>query len=199
MDYQHFPCTIGYQPSYRTEAQIYTKYMLEQKPYPKMAILYRDDEPGREYRTGVENVLKDKEPDIVVSEAGYQTSDPTVDSQLATLKASGGDVLLVAVTPKFAAQAIRHMHELDWHPMFFLSDVSISVGSVMVPASVENGISIITTGYMKEPTDPAFKEDKGMNEWRGFMAKYMPGADMTDANYAFDYGVSMVMLHVLKG
>jgi branched-chain amino acid transport system substrate-binding protein len=198
-DYQHFPWTMGYQPSYRTEAQIYTKYMLQQKPDAKMAILYQNDDFGKDYPAGVKDVLKDNYGKTVVAEASYETTDPTVDSQLTALKASGANVLLVAATPKFAAQAIKRVHDIDWHPaLFFLTNVSISVGSVMAPAGAENGVGIITTGYMKDPTDPAFKDDKGMNEWRAFMAKYMPGADLTDANYAFAYGVSMVMLHTLK-
>lgn len=196
-DYAQFPYTVGYQPSYRTEAGIYTTYMLAQKPNAKLAILYQHDDLGRDYVAGVKDVLKDRYGTAVVAEASYETSDPTVDSQMVSLKASGADVLLVAATPKFAAQAIRRVHDLDWHPMFFLSNVSISVSSVMVPAGVENGVGIITAGYMKDPTDPAFKDDKGLNEWRAFMAKYMPDADTTDANYAYAYGVSMVMLHTL--
>lgn len=198
-DYKHFPWTMGYQPSYRTEAQIYTKYMLMQKPDAKMAILYQNDDFGKDYPAGVKDVLGDRYSKVVVAEASYETSDPTVDSQLASLQASGADVLLVAATPKFGAQAIRKVHDLGWHPkFFFLTNVSISVGSVMTPAGPENGRDIITTGYMKDPTDPAFKNDAGMNEWRAFMAKYMPGADTTDANYSFAYGVSTVMLQVLK-
>jgi branched-chain amino acid transport system substrate-binding protein len=198
-DYQHFPWTMGYQPSYRTEAQIYTKYMLHQKPDAKLAILYQNDDFGKDYPAGVKDVLKDRYAKIVVAETSYETTDPTVDSQLTALKASGADALLVAATPKFAAQAIKRVHDIGWQPtLFFLTNVSISVGSVMNPAGADNGIGIITTGYMKDPTDPAFKDDKGMNEWRAFMAKYMPDADMTDANYAFAYGVSMVMLHTLK-
>jgi branched-chain amino acid transport system substrate-binding protein len=197
-DYQHFPWTIGYQPSYRTEAQIYTKYMLEQDPKAKMAILYQNDDFGKDYPAGVKDVLGDKYSSVVVKEASYETTDATIDSQITALQASGADVLMVGATPKFAAQAIKKVHDLGWHPTFFLTNVSISVGSVMTPAGAENGIGIITTGYMKDPTDPAFKDDPGMNEWRAFMAKYMPGADMTDANYSFAYGVSSVMLQVLK-
>jgi branched-chain amino acid transport system substrate-binding protein len=197
-DYQHFPWTMGYQPSYRTEAQIYTKYMLAQKPGAKLAILYQNDDFGKDYPAGVKDVLGDKFSSVVVKEASYETTDATVDSQLAGLQASGADVLLVAATPKFAAQAIKKVHDLDWHPTFFLTNVSISVGSVMTPAGPENGVGIITTGYMKDPTDPGFKDDPGMNEWRAFMAKYMPGADMTDASTTFAYGVSMVMWQVLK-
>jgi len=197
-DYKHFPWTMGYQPSYRTEAQIYTKYMQSTLPNAKMAILYQNDDFGKDYPAGVKDVLGDKYGSVVVKEASFEVTDATVDSQLATLQASGADVLLVAATPKFAAQAIRKVHDLGWHPTFFLTNVSISVGSVMNPAGPENGIGIITTCYMKDPTDPAFKDDPGMNEWRAFMAKYMPGMDLTDGNYSFAYGVSMVMWQVLK-
>lgn len=197
-DYEHFPWTMGYQPSYRTEAQIYTKYMLQQNPKAKLAILYQNDDFGKDYPAGVKDVLGDKFDQTVVKVVSYETTDATVDSQLTALKATGADFLLVAATPKFAAQAIRKVHELDWHPTFFMTNVSISVGSVMNPAGPENGVGIITTGYMKDPTDPAFADDKGMNEWRAFMAKYMPGSDLTDANYVFGYGVSMVMWQVLK-
>jgi branched-chain amino acid transport system substrate-binding protein len=197
-DYKQFPWTMGYQPSYRTEAQIYMKYMLAQKPNAKLAILYQNDDFGKDYPAGVRDVLGDKYSSIVVKEATYETTDATADSQLATLKASGADVLLVAAIPKFAAQAIKKVRDMDWRPMFFLTNVSISVGSVMNPAGPENGVGIITTGYMKDPTDPAFKDDAGMNEWRAFMAKYMPGADLTDSNPVFAYGVSMVMWQVLK-
>jgi branched-chain amino acid transport system substrate-binding protein len=197
-DYQHFPWTMGYQPSYRTEAQIYTKYMLKVKPDAKLAILYQNDDFGKDYPAGVKDVLGDKYGSVVVKEASYETTDATIDSQMTSLQASGADVLLVAATPKFAAQAIKKVHDLGWHPTFFLTNVSISAGSVMAPAGAENGVGIITTGYMKDPTDPAFKDDPGMNEWRAFMAKYMPGTDLTDANPAFAYGVSSVMLQVLK-
>ena len=197
-DYQHFPWTMGYQPSYRTEAQIYTKYMMAQKPGAKLAILYQNDDFGKDYPAGVKDVLGDKYGGTVIKEASFETTDATVDSQLTSLQASGADVLLVAATPKFAAQAIKKVHDLNWHPMFFLTNVSISVGSVINPAGPENAVGVITTGYQKDPTDPGFKDDPGMNEWRAFMAKYMPGADMTDANHSFAYGVSMVMWQVLK-
>ena len=197
-DYQHFPWTMGYQPSYRTEAQIYTKYMMAQMPKAKLAILYQNDDFGKDYPAGVKDVLGDKYGSTVIKEVSYETTDATVDSQLTSLQASGADVLLVAATPKFAAQAIKKVHDLNWHPTFFLTNVSISVGSVINPAGPENAVGIITTGYMKDPTDPAFKDDPGMNEWRTFMAKYMPGADMTDGNHSFAYGVSMVMWQVLK-
>ena len=197
-DHEHFPWTMGYQPSYRTEAQIYTKYMLQQNPKAKLAILYQNDDFGKDYPAGVKDILGAKYAETVVKEATYETTDATVDSQLTALQASGADVLLVAATPKFAAQAIKRVHDLNWHPMFFMTNVSISVGAVMNPAGPEKGVGILTTGYMKDPTDPAFNDDPGMNEWRAFMTKYMPGSDLTDANHVFAYGVSMVLWQVLK-
>jgi branched-chain amino acid transport system substrate-binding protein len=197
-DYKHYPWTMGYQPSYRTEAQIYTKYLLAEKPDATMGILYQNDDFGKDYLVGAKDVLGDKYASRV-KEASYETTDATIDSQIATLKASGIDAILVAATPKFAAQAIKKIHDLDWHPkFFFMTNVSISVGAVITPAGPENAIGMISTAYMKDPTDPAFKDDPGMNEWRAFMAKYMPGADLTDANHSFAYGVSMVMWQILK-
>jgi branched-chain amino acid transport system substrate-binding protein len=196
-DYQHFPWTMGFQPSYRTEAQIYTKYILQHKPDAKIAILYQNDDFGKDYPAGVKDVLGDQFEKTVVT-ATYETTDPTIDSQITSLQASGADVLLVAAIPKFAAQSIRKVHDVGWHPLFLLSNVAISVGTVMNPAGPENGIGILSTNYLKDPTDPAWTDDPGMNEWRGFMAKYMPGADLTDLSYVFAYSVSKTMLQVLK-
>jgi branched-chain amino acid transport system substrate-binding protein len=172
--------------------------MMSQNPNAKMAILYQNDDFGKDYPAGVKDILGDKYSSVVIKEATYETSDATVESQLTSLKGSGAEFLLVAATPKFAAQAIKNVHDLDWHPTFFLTNVSSSVGAVMTPAGPQNGIGIITTGYQKDPTDPAFKDDPGMNEWRAFMAKYMPGADLTDGSYPYGYGVSLVMLQILK-
>lgn len=196
-DHEHFPWTMGYPPSYRTEAQIYAKYMLREKPNAKMGILYQNDDFGKDYPAGVKDVLGDKY-DKMVTAVSYEPTDATVDSQLSSLKSAGIDVLLVAAIPKFAAQSIRKVHELDWHPLFFMTNVAISVGTVMNPAGPENGIGIVSTNYQKDPTDPSWKDDPGMNEWRAFMAKEMPGADVTDASYVFAYGVSKTMLQVLK-
>ncbi len=196
-NYKQFPWTIGWQPSYRTEAQIYTKYMLQQKPDMKLAILYQNDDFGKDYPAGVKDVLGDKYNKMVTT-ATYEVTDPTVDSQITTLQASGADVLLVVATPKFAAQAIRKVHDLNWKPMFFLTNVSISVGAVINPAGPENAVGIISAGYLKNPTDPAWKDDAGMKEWRAFMDKYLPGADQTDGGYIAAYAVSDTMLKVLK-
>ena len=196
-DYQHFPWTMRFQPSSRTEAQIYAKYTLKEKPNPKIAILYQNDDLGKDYLAGMKDVLGDKFDKMVVT-ASYETTDPTIDSQITSLQASGANVLLVAATPKFAAQAIRKVHDLDWKPLFFMSVASASIGAVINPAGPENAIDMITAGYVKDPNDPTWKNDAGMNEWRGFMAKYMPGADITDGNYVSAYGFSKAMLQVLK-
>jgi branched-chain amino acid transport system substrate-binding protein len=195
--YKETPWTIGWQPSYRTEAQIYTKYILQNKPNAKIAILYQNDDFGKDYPTGVKDVLGDKFDKMVVT-ASYETTDPTVDSQITTLQSSGADVLLVAAIPKFAAQAIRKVHDLNWKPMFFMSNVSISVGAVMTPAGPENGVGIISAAYLKDSSDPTWKNDPGMNEWRGFMNKYMAGADQSDGGYIAAYGLCKTMLQVLQ-
>ena len=196
-NYKQFPWTIGWQPSYRTEAQIYTKYMLQQKPDAKLAILYQNDDFGKDYPHGVKDVLGDRYSKMVV-EATYEVTDPTVDSQIAQLQSSGADVLLVVATPKFAAQAIRKVHDLGWKPMFFMTNVAISVGAVINPAGPQSCIGMISGGYLKDPTDHQWDNDAGMKEWRAFMNKYLPGADQTDGGYIAAYAVSDTMLKVLK-
>jgi branched-chain amino acid transport system substrate-binding protein len=196
-NYQQFPWTIGWQPSYRTEAQIYTKYMLKEKPGFKLGILYQNDDFGKDYPAGVKDVLGDRYAKMVV-EATYEVTDPTIDSQVSQLQSSGADILLVVATPKFAAQAIRKVHDLNWKPMFFMTNVSISVGAVINPAGPENCIGMISAGYLKDPTDHQWDNDAGMKEWRAFMNKYLPGADQTDGGYIAAYAVSDTMLKVLK-
>ena len=164
---------------------------------PKIAILYQNDDFGKDYPTGVKDVLGDKFDKMVVT-ATYETTDPTVDSQITTLQASGADVLLVAAIPKFAAQAIRKVHDLNWKPTFFMSNVSISVGAVMNPAGPENGVGIISAAYLKDSSDPTWKNDPGMNEWREFMNKHMAGADQSDGGYIAAYGLCKTMLQVLQ-
>jgi branched-chain amino acid transport system substrate-binding protein len=196
-DPQHFPWTIGFQPDYRTEAQIYAKYLLKEKPNAKLAILYQNDDFGKDYPLGIKDVLGDKYDKMVVT-ASYEPTDPTVDSQITSLQGSGADALLVVAIPKFAAQAIRKVHDLGWKPLFFLSNVAVSVGSVINPAGPENAIGIVSTNYLKDPVDPTWKDDKGMQEWRDFMAKHMPGADTADASYVYAYTVSLALMQTLK-
>ena len=195
---QEYPWTIGYQPSYRTEAQIFTKYMLEQDRNAKLGILYQNDDFGKDYVNGVKDVLGSRF-DTQVKVVSYEVTDATIDSQVVQLQGSGHECLLTAATPKFAAQTIRKVHDIGWRPkLHFMTDVSISVGSVMNPAGPEKGVGIITAAYLKEPTDPAWANDAGMLEWRAWMAKNMPDADMTDGNFTYSYGVVNLMMQVLR-
>lgn len=196
-NYKHYPWTIGLQPSYRTEAQIYAKYALQQKPQAKIGFLYQNDDFGKDYLVGVRDILGKDWAKYVVKSVSYEVTDPTVNSQVTALQQSGADVLIAAAAPKQAAQCIRAVHDLRWHPLFFMTNVSISAGSVMQPAGAASGTGIITSGWLKDNTDPAWKGDPGMNEWRSFMAKFMPGADLTDNNYVYGYTASKVMHHVL--
>ncbi len=196
-DEKQYPWTTGFQPDYRTEAQIYAKYILQQKPNAKVAVLYQNDDFGKDYLIGLRTVFGDRYA-TMATEATYEPTDPTIDSQITTLQSSGADVLVVAAAPKFAAQAIRKVHDLGWKPMFIMSNVSISVGSVLTPAGPDKAIGLISTGYLKDPTDHQWDNDAGMQEWRAFMAKYMPGADLTDANYVYAYAAAKTMMQVLK-
>ena len=188
---------MGYQPSYRTEAQIYTKYILKNKPNAKIGIIYQNDDFGKDYPSGVKDVLGADFDKYVVKALTYEVTDATIDSQITTLQAAGADVLISAPTPKFAAMIIRKVYDLNWKPLHFLSNVSISVGGVMEPAGIEKGTDIISAAYLKDPTDPSWAKDPGMTEWRGFMDKYLPGADTTDGSYVFAYGVAKMMRQIL--
>jgi branched-chain amino acid transport system substrate-binding protein len=196
-DEKLYPWTTGFQPDYRTEAQIYGKYILKEKPDAKVAVLYQNDDFGKDYLLGLKAVFGDRYSKMV-TEATYEPTDPTIDSQIQTLQSSGADVLVVAAAPKFGAQAIRKVFDLGWKPMFFMTNVSISVASVLTPAGPEKAIGMISTGYLKDPTDHQWDSDAGMQEWRDFMAKNMPGADLTDANYVYGYAAAKTMLQVLK-
>jgi branched-chain amino acid transport system substrate-binding protein len=197
-DYKKYPWTMGFQPNYRTEAQIYTKYMLSEVKDPKMGILYQNDDFGKDYPTGVRDVLGARWDKIVHRNLTYETTDATVDSQIAELQAAGCNVVLVAAIPKFAAQSIRKVYEIQWKPMFFMTNVSISVGTVINPAGPEKAVGMLSTQYLKDPTDPEWANDPAINAWRAFMAKYNPSGDTKDAALVFAYGCAMTMVHVLQ-
>jgi branched-chain amino acid transport system substrate-binding protein len=196
-NYKDFPWTIGYQPSYRVEARIYAHYILTAKPNAKVAILFQNDDFGKDYVAGLKDVLGDKYSKMV-TEASYETTDPTVDSQIVALQGSGADTFVIAATPKFAAQAIRKVYDIGWKPFEFMTNVSISVAAVMKPAGVEKGIGIISAAYAKDPTDPEWTNDPGMKQWREFMTKYMPDGDLSDANNLYGYNAGVLMAHILK-
>jgi branched-chain amino acid transport system substrate-binding protein len=164
---------------------------------PKFAVLSQNDDYGRDYLLGLKDVLGDKY-DSVVTGATYEVSDPTIDSQIVKLKASGADVFVIAVTPKFAAQAIRKTHEIGWEPMRFLSNTAVWISSVMIPAGVEAGTGIISTAYVKDSDDPAWADDAGVKGWREFITKYVPEADQHDTNYVNAYNSAMVLEAVLE-
>ncbi|HUN43081.1 MAG TPA: ABC transporter substrate-binding protein [Acetobacteraceae bacterium] len=197
-DYKKYPWTMGFQPNYRTEAQIYTKYMLAQVKDPKMGIVYQNDDFGKDYPTGVRDILGAKWDQIVLKNLSYETTDATIDSQIAELQGAGCNVFLMAGIPKFAAQSIRKVYALNWKPMFFMTNVSISVGTVMEPAGPEKSIGMISTQYLKDPTDPEWDNDPALKTWRAFMNKYNPSGDQKDAALVFAYGCAMTMTQVLK-
>ncbi|HKA86455.1 MAG TPA: ABC transporter substrate-binding protein [Haliangiales bacterium] len=192
------PWTMGWQPSYRIESRIYGRYVLKEKPDAKICVLYQNDDFGKDYLIGLKEALGDKYATMVVKEASYEVTDPTIDSQVVSLQGSGCTALITAATPKFAAQTIRKVFDIGWKPLHFMSNVSISVAAVLQPAGVDKSVGIITGIYLKDPNDPAFKDDPGMNEWRAFMKKYMPDADTNDANYVYAYGVATTLVQVLK-
>jgi branched-chain amino acid transport system substrate-binding protein len=196
-DYKEHPWTIGWQPSYVTEAQIYAKYIMAQKPNAKIGILYQNDDFGKDYLKGVRDVLKDRY-DTLVKQVSYEVTDATIDSQLVTLQAAGIDVLMTVATPKFAAQSIHKVAEMQWKLLHVLSGVSVSVGAVMIPAGPENAVGIISSAYLKDPTDPRWDNDAGMKQWRAFMAQYYPSGDVKDVGNVSAFGFAFTMMAVLK-
>jgi branched-chain amino acid transport system substrate-binding protein len=188
---------MGWQPSYLIEAQIYAKYILAEKSDAKIGILYQNDDFGKDYLAGVRDILGDKFDKMVVA-VSYEVTDPTIDSQAVSLKSSGANVLITAATPKFAAQMIRKISDMDWKPLHFLSYVSISVGAVIEPAGPERATGIITAAFLKDPGDPAWDKDSGMQAYKAFFKKYVPGGDITDIFYEAGYSFSMTLVQVLK-
>jgi branched-chain amino acid transport system substrate-binding protein len=197
-NYKKFPYTMSYLPSYRTEAQIYAKYILAHKPDARIGILYQNDDLGKDYLLGVRDVLGDRFDGMVAKLVSYEVTDATIDSQIGSLQSAGVDAFILAAIPKFAAQGIRKSYDLGWKPLFFLSYVSRSVGLVINPSGPEKAVGIITAEFFKDPTDPAWNDDTGMKEWRTFMMKYMPDGDQTDDGYVFAYTVCQMLVQVLK-
>jgi branched-chain amino acid transport system substrate-binding protein len=195
-DPKNFPWTIGWQPNYQSEGRIYAKYLMDKHPNGKIGVLYQNDDYGKDYLKGLKDGLNGKLQ--VVAELAYETTDPTVNSQIITLKGSGADILFNVATPKFAAQAIRKVAELDWHPVHLLNNVSNSVGSVLQPAGFENAKDVLTTAYLKDPTDPSWKDDPDFKTWLAFMEKYFPDGDRTSSFTAYGYAAANTMVQVLR-
>ncbi len=194
---QYPQATVGVQAPFRYEARLYARYALSKNPNAKFAVISQNDDYGRDYLLGLKDVLGDKY-DSVVTSATYEVSDPTIDSQIVKLKASDADVFVIAATPKFAAQAIRKSFEIGWRPMIFLSNTAVWISTVMQPAGLEASTGIMSTAYVKDPDDPAWKDDAGVRQWREFMTKYVPESDQHDTNYVNAYNSAMVLEAVLK-
>ena len=196
-DPKNFPWTMGFQPNYQSEGRIYAKYILDQHPAGKIAVLFQNDDYGKDVLKGVRDGLGDKNT-MIVAEMPYEPADPTVDSQIVRLKASGADIFINITTPKFAAQAIKKVAELGWKPLHILNNVSASIGSVLRPAGFENARGIITTTYLKDPTDPALAKDPGLMAWTAFMDKYYPEGDKTNSSNVSAHATAALLVQVLK-
>jgi branched-chain amino acid transport system substrate-binding protein len=195
-DPKNFPWTMGWQPNYQSEGRIYAQYLIKNHPDAKVGILYQNDDYGKDYVKGFKDGANGKLK--IVSEQPYETSDPTVDSQIINLKASGADVLFNVTTPKFAAQAIKKAHEIGWQPIHLLNNVSNSVGSVLKPAGLDAAKGVLSTAYLKDPTDATWDNDPGKKEWIAFMDKYFPDGDKTSSFTAYGYSVAQTVTQVLK-
>ena len=197
-DPKNFPWTMGFNPTYQAEARIYVQHILKTRPDAKIAILYQNDDFGKDYLHGVKGMLGDRFARMVVAESSYEVTDPTIDSQIVALKGSGADTLLTFATPKFAAQVIRKVAEVGWKPMHYLSNVSASVSAVLVPAGAERAAGVVTAAYFKDLSDPQYKNDPATKAWVEWMQKYHKTGDINDAFNVYGYIAGQVLVHVLK-
>jgi ABC-type branched-subunit amino acid transport system substrate-binding protein len=197
-DPKDFPWTMGFQPSYRVEARIFAKYILKAKPNAKVAVFYANDDFGKDYVAGLKEIFGDKTSSILIAEESYETTEPSIDSHIVKLKGTGADVFVNISTPKFAAQAIKKMAELEWKPMHVMTDVSISIGAVMKPAGLENSEGILSATYLKDASDSQWASDPGMKKFMAFIDKYMLGANLSDTNLVYAYAAAQTMVQVLQ-
>jgi branched-chain amino acid transport system substrate-binding protein len=196
-DPKDFPWTMGWQPSYQSEAHVYAKYILKVKPDAKIAVLYQNDDFGKDYLKGLKDALGEK-ASMIVAEDSYETAEPTIDDHVVRLKESGADVFVSVATPKFAAQAIKRLAEIDWKPLQIVANVSASVGAVMMPAGFENAQGVLSAAYDKDGADPQWDEDPGMKKFLDFLRKYYPDGNRLDGATEFGYGAAQTLVQVLK-
>jgi branched-chain amino acid transport system substrate-binding protein len=197
-DPKDFPWTMGWQPNYQSESRIYAKYLMKEKPDAKIAVLYQNDDYGKDYLKGLKDGLGAKAATMIVAEESYETTEPTIDNHIVKLKATGADVFIDITTPKFAAQAIKKAAEIEWKALHILNNVSASVGSVIKPAGFQNAQGIISAQYLKDTTDPQWANDKGMKEYLDFMTKDFPEGDKLDNGTVVGFSVAQTLVQVLK-
>jgi branched-chain amino acid transport system substrate-binding protein len=197
-DPEHFPWTMGWQPAYQIEGHIFAKYVLDHAPNAKIAVLYQNDDYGKDYLKGLKDGLGDKATKLITTEVTYETSDPTIDSQIVSLQSSGADLFYDVTIPKFAAQAIRKTYDIGWKPLHLLNSVAASVSATLEPAGIEKSIGIVSLFYFKDPTDPQWQNDKGYQEWVAWMKKYYPDGDLADGFNVYAYNVAQGLVQVLK-
>jgi branched-chain amino acid transport system substrate-binding protein len=197
-DPKNFPWTIGWQPSYQAESRIYAKYILKEKPDAKIALIYQNDDFGKDYLKGLKDGLGAKAASMIVAEESYETSEPSIDGHIVKLKASGADVFYSITTPKFAAQAIKKVAELDWHPLQIVVNVSSSVGGVIKPAGYENAQGILSANYGKDGSDPQWDNDPGMKKFTDFLKQYYPDGNKIDGSVVYGYGAAQTLVKVLQ-
>ena len=196
-DPKDFPWTMGWQPSYQSEARIYAKYLLKAKPDARISVLYQNDDFGKDYLKGLKDGLGAK-ASMIVAEESYETSEPTIDNHIVKLRASGADAFLSITTPKFAAQAIKKLAEIEWKPLHIVANVSSSIGGVIKPAGFENSQGILSAAYLKDASDPQWDKDPGMLKFLDFLAKYDPDANRLDGSTIYGYAVAQTLVQVLK-
>jgi len=197
-DPKDFPWTMGWQPNYQSETQIYAKYILKNKPDAKIAVFYQNDDYGKDYLKGLKDGLGQKAASMIVAEESFETSEPTIDNHIVKLKSTGADIFINISTPKFAAQAIKKIAEIQWKPMHFLNNVSVSVGAVIKPAGFENSQDIISANYLKDAADNQWDNDPGMKEFLAFLEKDFPEGNKLDSLIVTGFGVAQTLVQVLK-
>ena len=197
-DPKNFPWTMGWQSNYQNEARIYAEYILREKPNARIAVLYQNDDYGKDYLKGLRDGLGERAASMIVAEDAYDVAEPTIDTHVVKMKTIKADVFLDITTPKFAAQAIRKSAEIGWRPMHFLNIVGTSIGTVIQPAGLENAQGIISVDYLMDPFDPQWKDDPGMKAFDDFLTKYFPEANRSDRYVIIGYNMAQTMVQVLK-
>lgn len=196
-DHAAFPWTMGWQPSYQSEASAYAQFLLESHPRARVAVLYQNDDYGRDYLKGLRDGLGARASSMIAAEASYEFTDSTIDSQLISLRASGADTFFNVATPKFAAQAIRRVAEMGWRVLHLLNSVSSAVGSVLAPAGIEASTGVMSAAYLKDPTDPQWFDTSEYRDWLAWMKRYHPTGDLRDNFNVYAYSVAQTIVQVL--